>query len=467
MLATVQSQEAAPRRALVVARAGLAVSVVAQVGVLAVGNETGGGLGLGLFLLALAGFATMLIGQHRQPVVGARILACIIAGLLIVAVVIAPRQSLDTRSYAMYGRMVSHYHVSPYTHQPSDFPSDPIAKRVSRFWQNVPSVYGPTFTVLSAAGMWVAGSSPLFARLFFQGLAALAVALALLLIYRKTGDIAAVACLGLNPVVIVSVVNGGHNDALVGLAVLGAVVLALDERWALAGFVLALGAMVKIVALLSLAGLVLWAWRRRGLRTASTAAAVGAGSVLVGYALCGGRAVLAPLRIARLEVSGGSIWNLPRHNMMADLMEDGLRGKAAGLIARGRIAEISLLVVIALLLVVVLPRLRDPTPTLAAGGAVLAYLLAGAYVLPWYAFIVLPALSLHWKSRLNLLVTALAALLVAAYGPRPTVATSSVYRALIAFTTDVLPAFELAAIALVITWAALEARRHWATPNRH
>jgi hypothetical protein len=41
------------------------------------------------------------------------------------------------------------------------------------------------------------------------------------------------------------------------------------------------------------------------------------------------------------------------------------------------------------------------------------------------------------------------------------VPTSSVYRALIAFTNDVLPAFELAAIALVITWAVIETRRHW------
>src|SRR5437667_45662 len=76
---------------------------------------------------------------------------------------------------------------------------------------------------------------------------------------------AALALLALNPVVIVSVVNGGHNDALVGLGVLGGVLLA-ERRPLVAGLVLGAAALIKAAALLPLAVVAVWVWRRRGWR---------------------------------------------------------------------------------------------------------------------------------------------------------------------------------------------------------
>lgn len=441
-------------------RAGLVVCVAAEAALLVLGNRPEALITLLLFLVSLAGFALLLLGQREREAVTARTLALVVGGLLALAVAMPPRQSLDSHSYAMYGRMVATYHTSPYTHRPNDFPDDVWTKRVSKPWRKVPSVYGPAFTAVSAAGMAVAGTSLLAGRLFFQLLAALAVALALWLLYRRTHDVAAVACLGLNPVVVVSVVNGAHNDALVGLAVLGAALLALDGRWRWAGFVLALGVMVKVVAILSLGGLAVWAWRRRGLAAAAAAGITGGATCLVGYALAGGRAALAPLRLARLDVSGASIWNVPRRSLTLELVEDtGMRGKVAGAIVRGRISELSMLAVAALLLVIIIPRLRAPTPAFAMGGAMVAYLLGGAYVLPWYAFIALPALALHWRSRLNLLVTTLAALLGAAYGPRWALSADELHRLMADYSTRVIPAVEVAAIAALLVAAALQLRR--------
>ena len=67
----------------------------------------------------------------------------------------------------------------------------------------------------------------------------------LLIVDRRTRDPMALAALGVNPLTIVSVVNGGHNDALVGLAVLGGVLLAIDRRYIAAGAALAGAVLIK------------------------------------------------------------------------------------------------------------------------------------------------------------------------------------------------------------------------------
>ena len=64
-------------------------------------------------------------------------------------------------------------------------------------------------------------------------------------------------------------------------------------------------------------------------------------------------------------------------------------------------------VVVAAVLVVV--ARREPHPAGATTAPVLAYLLLGAYVLPWYAVWVLPALVATARRRLGLVVVVLAA----------------------------------------------------------
>ena len=151
-------------------------------------------------------------------------------------------------------------------------------------------MYGPLWTWLSAAGTaTVARTSFLAARVYFQTLAAIAAALCLWLIWRRTRSPAAVAFLGVNPVIVISIVNGGHNDALVGLGVLAGVLLLIAERPAWAAIVFGLAVLVKISALLPIAAVCLWVWRRNGLRSAAKLGGVIVACVLVGFAVSGGR----------------------------------------------------------------------------------------------------------------------------------------------------------------------------------
>src|SRR5439155_25036984 len=129
------------------------------------------------------------------------------------------------------GRVVAPYHANPYTKPASRHPNDKWAEHVDRAYKHTNSVYGPVFTAVSGIGMLLFGFSFLTARLFFQVLAAACVVAVMAIVWRRTRSPAAVAIIGLNPLVVVSVVNGAHNDAWVGLAVLVGVVLVTRDRF--------------------------------------------------------------------------------------------------------------------------------------------------------------------------------------------------------------------------------------------
>src|SRR5437588_3527591 len=210
------------------------VAAAAIVGVLLRDAFDPPGPSLLLLLIAFVSLGLLVAAEVRRPRLDRRAVLGLGAVVLVVAVAAPPRESRDLWVYAMYGRMVAHHQVSPYRHVAAEFPHDPWAAKVPHGWRQTRSVYGPLFTGVSAAAMAPAGDSFLAGRLFFQLLAAAAVAGCLWLIERRTRSAAALALLALNPVVIVSVVNGGHNDALVGLGVLGGVLLA-ERRPLVAG----------------------------------------------------------------------------------------------------------------------------------------------------------------------------------------------------------------------------------------
>src|SRR5205085_8072544 len=248
---------------------------------------------------------------------------------------------------------------------------------------------------------------------------ALAVAAAGWLVSRHTKSAASVALLVLNPLVIVSVVNGGHNDAVVGLAVLGGVLLAARRRPAWAGAVLAGAALVKAAAALPLLAIALWVWHRDGRRAAVRllfpAAAIG----LTGYMVTGGLDGLRPLQAAGLDFSGASVWYGPRR-WLTTALRHGRTAGAAGHLARQILSFVAGVFVVAIGWLLARRRLHTAAPALAAGAAAFAYVLAGAYVLPWYVYWGLPALALAWQTRLTWLVAAYGAVLYLAEVPDPT-----------------------------------------------
>lgn len=189
------------------------------------------------------------------------------------AVVLPLFLSRDVYSYAYYGRMVSRYGVNPYLFTPGEFLSDPFYLYVSHFWIDSPSVYGPAFSSLAGwlTGLVATVPATVDAFKLVAAVASVGTMLAVVAAARRVRpERAAFAGLliGWNPVIVFHNVAGGHNDALVGLAVAGAALLVLTRRDVLATGVLVLGCLVKATAVLPLVMLVVGsvASRPRGRR---------------------------------------------------------------------------------------------------------------------------------------------------------------------------------------------------------
>jgi glycosyl transferase family 87 len=418
----------------------------------------------GLLTIGFVTLAFVLFRPQWRRALGMRTVLVLTMALSVLAVAYRPWDSADIWSYAAYGRMTAEYGASPYLHTPSDFPNDKVARRVKPIWQDTESVYGPLWNGISAAVMRATGTDARATRIAFQSLAALSVFLAVLLIARRTRDPAAAALIGLNPLIIYSVVNGGHNDALVGLALLAGVLLATRERFALAGLAIAVAALVKVVALLGLAALVVWVWRKRGLRPAAITTAITGGAFSLGYALSGGLDGLAPLREARFHISHNSIWLLADSEGRTNLFGLGRFYRFSSDYLNSA-ATISTVVVLVLAAVLVWGRLRDRTPALVVGSALVAYLLAGTYILPWYAAWVLPVLVLEWRTGLTKLVLAQSALYLVVYQYKQGWPRTVPFRLLFAGNAVVV-FFQLAMIVALVVMAVRQARPRRARVER-
>lgn len=356
----------------------------------------------GALVVALAGFAVLLHSLHSGDGLPLRLVMAAGIALTAVCVAMPPAGSKDVASYALYGRMITEYRENPYTTVPDDHAADPWYPDVSTRWRQTPSVYGPAFTALSAAITGVGGDNRTLVRLLFQASAGLAVLAAAALVARLTGDAAATAFVALNPVLLASVVNGAHNDALVGAAVLGACVAARRRWWVAAGALVALGAGVKVAAVLALPALAVWAWKRHGRRAAAMVAATGAGLLAVAHLAFGPVAVARALAEAGQQHSRSSVWRLA-FAVGPD--------RLVGLVAI--VASVALGAVLAR------RHLADHTPEAAVASALVGYLLLGSYVLPWYhAWVLLPA-ALLWRSRLALGPAAASAVLLLGYTWQP------------------------------------------------
>jgi alpha-1,6-mannosyltransferase len=192
-----------------------------------------------------------------------------------------PLFSRDLFSYAGQGEMVSH-HLDPYLYGTGVLGYTRFNVLAGPLWANTPSPYGPTFLWLDGLAAELSGHAALPAVVLLRLLAVGGVMLAaagLPVLARAAGRDAGQAVLfGVgSPLVLTTLLGGGHNDALmIGLVVAG---LAVARRVGPApGIALcALAGGVKAPALLAVVFLG-WNWSpRRGLFWRAAGVAGGAG----------------------------------------------------------------------------------------------------------------------------------------------------------------------------------------------
>ncbi|MEU1510988.1 polyprenol phosphomannose-dependent alpha 1,6 mannosyltransferase MptB [Streptomyces sp. NPDC005811] len=203
-----------------------------------------------------------------------------------------PLFSRDVYSYLAQGAMVD-AHIDVYAHGPAQL-GGPLAAEVAPLWQHTGAPYGPVFMAVAAA-LYGLTHGELPAGLLGMRLVALCgvalMAVALPRIARHSGaDPAAALWLGvLNPLVLLHLVAGAHNDAIMlGLLGIG-LVAALARRPVPAAVLVTLAALVKAPAILGLAAVVLLAVRvgRHPARATVTTLAACAATTVAATALAG------------------------------------------------------------------------------------------------------------------------------------------------------------------------------------
>ncbi len=361
---------------------------------------------ISLLILSTLALLTMIRYSELAPSPKAVFLC---AGLLgVIAVAIPPLGSNDIWSYVMVGKIFAQHHANPYLLAPSAFRHDPFSLRVSHVWRHTTTPYGPAFVAQAAVFAKLAGKSVLLNRLLFQGSAAVAILGILGVLWQRTRNVGALALVALHPLIWISVVNGGHNDAIVGLLLLCGVLALVDERYKAAGLFICLAILVKITAALVVPVLLIWMWRRHGWSITLRAMWFPIFVPIFIYLITPG-AMRSVTRASENILSRADPWRLPGTLMVIFDLEGFSKHPAHTLVKLGQILVLLVAIFIAW-------RFRDAdVPTLAAGAVLFGYCCLAPYILPWYVVWSLPLLALHARSRIASLAIIQATILLADY----------------------------------------------------
>jgi hypothetical protein len=151
------------------------------------------------------------------PRLDRRLVWVTIAVLVVLFACLPPLLSHDVYSYVDYARLAVRHGLDPYVHTPQSAPADPAFSHVT--WTETTSAYGPLFTLATYPLAWLPVDVAVYVLKAASAVAVLAIAylVARLAPARGVDPVRAAAFVALNPLVLVHVVGGPHND---GLAVL-------------------------------------------------------------------------------------------------------------------------------------------------------------------------------------------------------------------------------------------------------
>jgi alpha-1,6-mannosyltransferase len=196
------------------ANTGIDLHVVGAVAVLA--------LMFGFYALAVRSAAELTARSVLMCIAGVHALVLLAPALL----------STDVFSYQAYARIGDIYGANPYLNGPHTIALDPVYPFIGAKWVTIPSAYGPVFTVLS----YVLAPMSIVASAFaYKAIAAVSSLVMVGLVWniarmRGVDPVKAAAVVGLNPLLVVYGVGGGHNDILMLTVMLAGIALILQQR---------------------------------------------------------------------------------------------------------------------------------------------------------------------------------------------------------------------------------------------
>jgi Glycosyltransferase family 87 len=212
-----------------------------------------GGIDLGLggliavMILMFVAYAAMVRGVNQLT---ARPVLIGIACLNLLVLLAPTLLSTDVFSYMAYGRIGAVYGSNPYVYGPSSFLLDPLYPYIGSQWVNTPTAYGPLFTAISYLFAHLTIATNVIAYKLIAAVSSLAIVLVVWNAARLRGlnPVKVVAIVGLNPVILVYGVGGGHNDLLMLAISMIAVYVLLQQKQRTSGALIVTAAAVKLTA---------------------------------------------------------------------------------------------------------------------------------------------------------------------------------------------------------------------------
>jgi hypothetical protein len=401
----------------------------------------------------ITGLSAVRRGWRPQP-------QLLIAGSLIAVLglmLLPPIGSTDLQDDAVYGRIAATGH-SPYQMTPQEFTQtgDPVAAFRAMIWQRDPSPYGPLMTVAQEAAAELSGDSGtriMFWLKVWNALAFLIVALALDRLLRSdpTRRTRAHLLWTANPLMLLAVMAGGHNDVLG--AVFGVLALAAFRRADFMNGLLAgvlVGVAIVLKAPFALMGLGLAIAAIRSPRALAGLALGATAAVAPSYALAGKLAITAVLSEAGRAFSSYQPWQLVVR-----------LAPSLSTLSRTDTVALAATLVLAAFLLWQMPRGPAEFPAVRpALTLILAWLMLSPQQWTWYDVMIFPLLALMPATRLDLIALARAA--VTAIGQLPGVyaATTTplwLYRYVVEIDTVLVPE-ALIVLVVILVWLCLTGR---------
>jgi uncharacterized BrkB/YihY/UPF0761 family membrane protein len=348
---------------------------------------------IGVLIAMFCAYAVAVsVAAHLSP----RLVIGAIVALNVLVLLGPPLISTDVFSYQAYARMGAIYGINPYLHGPYAINLDHVFPYVGAKWSNTPNAYGPLFTVFSYAFAKLSIATSVYVYKAIAGAAALGLVAVVWRCARRlrTNQVRAVALVGLNPLLIVYGVGGGHNDLLMLLAVTGSLYALVCGRERLGGALGVVAAGIKLTGGLMLPFAIAAEGPNRGHRRRrdlllAIAASIAAIAVL-NFAVfgSGGFHLLGTLSQGQREGSWNSI--------------PGFISSKLGLHTISHVTTYLLAAAFISVCAWLLRRVwRGQMDWIAAAGwATLAVLLASSSLLPWYVAWMLPLAALGRDRRL-------------------------------------------------------------------
>jgi hypothetical protein len=341
-----------------------------------------------------AGFAAYLGALALAPRLDRRLVWATIVVLVVLFACLPPLLSHDVYSYVDYARLGLLHGIDPYVRGPAAAPGDPAFPHVA--WAHTTSAYGPLFTLATYPLAWLPVSAAVYVLKATSALAVLATALlvARLAPARGVDPGRAAAFVGLNPLVLVHVVGGPHNDGIAVLLMTLGLAGMLTSREGLGAGALVASCMTKAPAAVAVPFALLGTERR-------------------GRFLLGGLGAMALLAAAAYLAFG---WNW----LDAFALAEQSQGHTSHLSIPTTVARITGLgpdtarvgtgaLLAALTVYLLIWTHRGGDWLRATAWATTGLLLATAWLLPWYLLWPLPAAALSRDRLLQLLLLGLTA----------------------------------------------------------